>query len=158
MILDLEPLQPGQLRQVYEWDRAQQIEPYETYAARLGGPSWSHYAILDDGAFAGCLSLELTGPTECSIHLAKPPGGDRDALRRLLIDVGILLFRSGFTRLLCLVRPENETAARLVRECGMTETARDAEYITFTLAAEEYFANQTRWKPYVKTSPAATSI
>ena len=157
-MLDLEPLDKSQLRQVYEWDRAEQIEPFETYAARLGQGEWAHYAILDDGAFAGCLSLELIAPTKCSIHLAKPPGGDRDALRRLLIDVGVLLFRSGFTRLICKVRPGNDAAYALVRACGMTETARDDQYITLTLTAEEYFANQSRWKTYVEAEANPTSI
>ena len=157
-MLDLEPLRPEQLRQVYEWDRAEQIEPFETYAARLSQGEWAHYAILDDGAFAGCLSLELIAPTKCSIHLAKPPGGDRDALRRLLIDVGVLLFRSGFTRLICKVRHENAAALALVRSCGMAESGFTDNYRYLTLTAEDYFANQSRWKTYVEAEANPTSI
>lgn len=145
-MLDLELLDLADLRHVYEWDRAQAIEPYETYAARLSGPQWAHYGIWTDGALTGCVSLELLGPTECSIHLAKQPGGDGDALRRLLIDLGILLFNSNFTRLLCQVKPDNDAAYRLVRACGMTEIARDDEYITLALTADEYFTNPLRWK------------
>ena len=134
------------LRQVYEWDRAQQIEPFETYAARLSNAdTWLHYAILDGERLAGCVSLELVAPTECSIHLAKPPGGDRAALRRLLIGLGILLFENNFTRLICQVRPDNAAAEALVRACGMTEVSRDANYITLALTADEFFANPTAW-------------
>jgi hypothetical protein len=144
-LLELSPLDKAQLQQAYEWDRAGEMESFDHYAARLTGGEWVHYAILDGDDFTGVLSLELIAPTTCSIHLCKRIGGDRDALRRLLIDTGIVLFRSGFTKLGVPIRRENEAATALAASCGMTPEQEDDAYRYLTLTADTYFANQSRW-------------
>ena len=144
-MLDLAPLQPAQLQQAYEWDRAGEMESFAHYTARLTGGEWTHYAIMDGSDFTGVLSLELIAPTACSIHLCKRIGGDRAALRRLLVDTGIVLFRAGFQKLVVQIRRANEAATALAASCGMTPEREDETYRYLALTAEDYFANQSRW-------------
>ena len=145
-MLELEVLMATQLRQVYDWNLADDIEPFESFERRLLQPNWLHYAIMDGPAWIGALSLELLTPTTCSVHVAKQIGGDRAALRRLIIDTGILLFEAGFHRLVVEILPRNRAAYALATDCGMVPDGDTPDCRYMKLDAEDYFANPEKWK------------
>lgn len=158
-MLDIDLLPPDALRQVYDWDHGEKFEPFKTYAARLSGPNWTHYAIKREGRFIGCLSLELTGPTTCSIHLAKRPGSERlSELRQLMFAVANTLFDRGFQSLLAEVRKENRAARQLAVLCGMSAGPHTETHQYYTLTAQQYYQSWMRESLYGKTKAAGNAF
>lgn len=139
-MLDLELLQPDQFRRVYEWDNAAEIECIERYTERLSMPNWTHYAINDDGAFIGCVSLELYDAFSCGLHLCMQPGAARlSELKRLLLAIGDMLFKSGLRDIYAEIKPENRAARLLAAMCGMRPNGSDFEYRRFRLTSKEFY-------------------
>ncbi|MCI0748169.1 MAG: hypothetical protein L0Y58_22410 [Verrucomicrobia subdivision 3 bacterium] len=144
-MLDLELLQPGQLRQVYEWDNVSALEDFEPYAARLSCGNWLHYAINRDGQFVGCLSLELIGADEAGFHLSMQPRSVRLAdLRHALISTGAVLFQGGIRKIIAEICPENRSARLLAALCGMIPAGQIGAYRRFELTAAEFAAKAIR--------------
>lgn len=158
-MLELKALPPVALRQVYEWDNGAAFEPFETYAARLSGPNWTHYAILDGGRFIGSISLELTGPTTCSIHVAKTPGAGRLAeLRQMIFGVADALFDGGIQSLLAEVRKENRAARQLAVLCGMFAGPDTETHQYYTLTSQQYYQSWMRKSLYGETESSKNAI
>lgn len=158
-MLELESLPPDALRQVYEWDNGAAFESFETYATRLSRPNWTHYAILDDGRFIGSISLELTGPTTCSIHVAKTPGvGLLKDLRRLIFTVADILFCGGMKHLVAEIFAENRAARLLAVACGMFPAEKTATHHYFRLTAEQYFNSWMKESLYEQAESATASV
>jgi RimJ/RimL family protein N-acetyltransferase len=157
-MLELESLKPEQLWQVYMWDEGERYESFESYERRLMQPNWMHYA-LTNGGFIGCISLELTGPTTCSIHVAKQPGaGTLADLRRVIFSVADYLFEGGMQSLLAEVRIGNRPARRLALACGMfTGNATDTHQY-YTLTKEQYDQSWMRESLYGKAKAASNAV
>src|SRR5262249_12731589 len=69
--LALEPLRQDQFRQVAEWEFGEQPPDtdWDRYTAEMNDPKWLHLAIYSDGAFIGCLSLEMINHDEAVCHV-----------------------------------------------------------------------------------------
>lgn len=141
-MLELEPLLPEALRQVYEWD-GPHAEPFESYAARLSRPSWAHYAIADGDTMIGCVSMQLIGPDSCTMHVTMQPKAARLAeLRDLILNLGGHLFNSGFRAIRTEICKKNRAAKILATLCWMRKTDADERYQRFIITSEDYYGRR----------------
>ena len=136
---ELAPLKEEELHFAYELDGFD--ESFESWKARLCGPAWQRFGLFREGVLVGCLTAELVNATTCGIHIAiKRRQVKSIDVARVVIGLGVTLFRSGFQSLRANGR--SRAGRCLAIRCGMTRNTGDQ----FELTAQEYFANPERWE------------
>lgn len=138
-MLELEPLQPSQYRQVAEWEFGPQPNgtDWQRYETEMDAPQWRHLGLYDGAEFIGCISLERIDPQTMAYHVVT----DRhkvhpQTLAQVLLKMADELFASGYAALTVRIPSTNRAAARLAIRCGMVETRRDESERHFILTKQ----------------------
>lgn len=148
MSLDVTEFPLDELRQVFEWDHGPvQGWDYEIYERQMRRPDWAHYAVWRGERLIGCISLELLDAVTVGYHRAFAPWsiGKRE-LRRLVVGIGMVLFKSGIQRIEARAPDEKPSVARFDQFCGLYLLRRQPGEDVYGMTAQDYFDNPAHWE------------
>lgn len=141
-MLDLQPLQPDQYKQVAEWEEGRPLGEdvdWERYEREMNAPQWAHFGLYDGGEFVGCVSLEQTSPRIAAYHVvtARKKVHPQD-LADACIRLAGILFKGGFIAVVAHNPVDKRAGARLAIRCGMREIGRTQSTRYFVITKQRY--------------------
>ena len=147
-MLELAPL--SDYRFLYELEPNPSNVSFDVWKAQITQPQWLVYGVQKDSKEIGALIIERLADDVCEYHysIVRKSATPRES-RRLLIEVGKLLFAQGFNELRATIPATNRAACRLAVACGFTfqtfVVRHHLPHLTYALLRSDYLAQPSYW-------------